>query len=180
MKGILYRLPANGKQGRSDELLPTPHRRFPLRDGQHQPARTLDIPDLLDVYYDTEKPLPADLDAVCYSVGAKSDEGRRIVKNTPQFDARTALARWAGVDLLAEPCPTQTSIASRSRRLCGWHKPTRCCRSARRRDKGRFRGAPVIVICAFVTGDMTQGVVCLWALRPQLLDPVPALNECQS
>src|SRR5258705_4243075 len=35
MKAILYRLPVNGKQGRSDELLPTPHRRFPLSDGQH-------------------------------------------------------------------------------------------------------------------------------------------------
>ncbi|SKC81464.1 Protein of unknown function [Burkholderia sp. CF099] len=94
--------------------------------------------DLLDVYYDTEKPLPADLDAVCYSVGANSDEGRRIVENTPQFDARTALARWAGVDLLAEPCPTQTSIASRSRRLCGWHKPTPSRHSSHRVGNGRF------------------------------------------
>ncbi|WP_104012205.1 YdaU family protein [Burkholderia anthinoferrum] len=41
--------------------------------------------DLIDVYYDTEKPLPLDLDAVCYAVGVSSEEERRAVANLLRF-----------------------------------------------------------------------------------------------
>ncbi|KHJ64712.1 YdaU family protein [Burkholderia glumae] len=41
--------------------------------------------DLIDVYYDTEKPLPLDLDAVCYAVGVSSDDERRAVANLLRF-----------------------------------------------------------------------------------------------
>lgn len=41
--------------------------------------------DLLDVYYDTEKPLPLDLDAVCYAVGVSAEEERRAVANLLRF-----------------------------------------------------------------------------------------------
>lgn len=36
--------------------------------------------DLLDVLYDTEKPLPLDIDAVCVTVGARSREHREAVQ----------------------------------------------------------------------------------------------------
>ncbi|MCA8492578.1 YdaU family protein [Burkholderia arboris] len=41
--------------------------------------------DLLDVYYDTEKPLPLDLDAVCYAVGVSAEEERSAVANLLRF-----------------------------------------------------------------------------------------------
>lgn len=41
--------------------------------------------DLLDIYYDTEKPLPLDLDRLCDEVGAESDEERRIVERLLRF-----------------------------------------------------------------------------------------------
>lgn len=41
--------------------------------------------DLLDIYYDTEKPLPLDLEEVFESVGASSDEERRIVERLLRF-----------------------------------------------------------------------------------------------
>lgn len=41
--------------------------------------------DLLDVYYDTERPLPLDLDQVCYDVGVSSDDERRLVGNLLRF-----------------------------------------------------------------------------------------------
>ncbi|WP_071768674.1 YdaU family protein [Burkholderia ubonensis] len=41
--------------------------------------------DLIDVYYDTEKPLPLDLDAVCYAVGVSAEEERRAVANLLRF-----------------------------------------------------------------------------------------------
>ncbi|VWB83378.1 hypothetical protein BLA13014_03846 [Burkholderia aenigmatica] len=41
--------------------------------------------DLIDVYYDTEKPLPLDLDAVCYAVGVSTEEERRAVANLLRF-----------------------------------------------------------------------------------------------
>ncbi|MBR8434870.1 YdaU family protein [Burkholderia cenocepacia] len=41
--------------------------------------------DLIDVYYDTEKPLPLDLDEVCYAVGVSAEEERRAVANLLRF-----------------------------------------------------------------------------------------------
>lgn len=41
--------------------------------------------DLLDIYYDTEKPLPLDLDAVCYAVGASDDVERQAVERLLRF-----------------------------------------------------------------------------------------------
>ncbi|MBR8443252.1 YdaU family protein [Burkholderia cenocepacia] len=41
--------------------------------------------DLIDVYYDTEKPLPLDLDAVCYAVGVSAEDERRAVANLLRF-----------------------------------------------------------------------------------------------
>lgn len=41
--------------------------------------------DLIDVYYDTEKPLPLDLDAVCYAVGVSAEEERLAVANLLRF-----------------------------------------------------------------------------------------------
>lgn len=41
--------------------------------------------DLLDIYYDTEKPLALDLDVLCDQVGAESDEERRIVERLLRF-----------------------------------------------------------------------------------------------
>ena len=41
--------------------------------------------DLLDIYYDTEKPLALDLDKLCDEVGAESDEERRIVERLLRF-----------------------------------------------------------------------------------------------
>ncbi|MBU9175816.1 YdaU family protein [Burkholderia gladioli] len=41
--------------------------------------------DLIDVYYDTEKPLPLDLDAVCYAVGVSDEGERRAVANLLRF-----------------------------------------------------------------------------------------------
>lgn len=35
--------------------------------------------DMLDVYYDTEKPLPDDLKAICTAIGARSEREREIV-----------------------------------------------------------------------------------------------------
>ncbi|MFZ6750093.1 YdaU family protein [Undibacterium sp. Ren11W] len=35
--------------------------------------------ELIDVYYDTEKPLPLDLDALCHTVGARTEEERMII-----------------------------------------------------------------------------------------------------
>lgn len=36
--------------------------------------------DMIEVYYDTEQPLPADLDAVCKKIGARGEEERAIVQ----------------------------------------------------------------------------------------------------
>ena len=36
--------------------------------------------DMLDVYYDTETPLPSDLDLLCDTLGVESDDERRIVE----------------------------------------------------------------------------------------------------
>jgi uncharacterized protein YdaU (DUF1376 family) len=36
--------------------------------------------DMIEVYYDTEQPLPADLNAVCKKIGARGDEQRAIVQ----------------------------------------------------------------------------------------------------
>jgi uncharacterized protein YdaU (DUF1376 family) len=36
--------------------------------------------DLIEVYYDTEQPLPVDLNAVCKKIGARGDEQRAIVQ----------------------------------------------------------------------------------------------------
>ncbi|MBB5411885.1 hypothetical protein HDG34_005851 [Paraburkholderia sp. HC6.4b] len=44
--------------------------------------------DLLDVYYDTEQPIALDLDTACYSIGASTDEERRIVANLLKFKFR--------------------------------------------------------------------------------------------
>ena len=41
--------------------------------------------DMLDVYYDTEKPLPLDLDHLCDHIGADSDDERRIVERLLRF-----------------------------------------------------------------------------------------------
>ncbi|MEN8511971.1 YdaU family protein [Burkholderia sp. RS02] len=41
--------------------------------------------DLIDVYYDTEKPLALDLDAVCYAVGVSADDERHAVANLLRF-----------------------------------------------------------------------------------------------
>lgn len=41
--------------------------------------------DMLDVYYDSEKPLPLDLDALCDVIGADTDEERRIVERLLRF-----------------------------------------------------------------------------------------------
>ncbi|OZI39016.1 hypothetical protein CEG14_05630 [Bordetella genomosp. 1] len=41
--------------------------------------------DLMDVYYDTEKPLPDDLDLLCDMVGVESDDERRIVERLLRF-----------------------------------------------------------------------------------------------
>lgn len=41
--------------------------------------------DMLDVYYDTERPLSLDLDELCEVIGAESDEERRIVERHLRF-----------------------------------------------------------------------------------------------
>lgn len=41
--------------------------------------------DMLDVYYDTEKPLSLDFDVLCDQLGAESDEERRIVERLLKF-----------------------------------------------------------------------------------------------
>ena len=41
--------------------------------------------DMLDVYYDTEKPLPLDFDRLCAEVGVDSEEERRIVERLLRF-----------------------------------------------------------------------------------------------
>lgn len=41
--------------------------------------------DLLDVYYDTEKPLTDDFEALCDSVGVESEDERRIVERLLRF-----------------------------------------------------------------------------------------------
>jgi len=41
--------------------------------------------DLLDIYYDTEKPLSLDFDLLCDQVGAESEEERRIVERHLRF-----------------------------------------------------------------------------------------------
>ncbi|VVE79366.1 YdaU family protein [Pandoraea sputorum] len=41
--------------------------------------------DLLDVCYDTERPLPLDLDKVCYDIGVTADEERQMVANLLRF-----------------------------------------------------------------------------------------------
>lgn len=41
--------------------------------------------DMMDVYYDTEKPLPDDLDLLCDMIGVETDEERRIVERLLRF-----------------------------------------------------------------------------------------------
>ncbi len=41
--------------------------------------------DMMDVYYDTEKPLPGDLDVLCDMIGVETDEERRIVERLLRF-----------------------------------------------------------------------------------------------
>lgn len=41
--------------------------------------------DMLDIYYDSEKPLPLDLDLLCDQVGAESEDERRIVERHLRF-----------------------------------------------------------------------------------------------
>jgi uncharacterized protein YdaU (DUF1376 family) len=41
--------------------------------------------DMLDVYYDTEKPFHLDLDRVCHDIGVRSDDERRIVADLLRF-----------------------------------------------------------------------------------------------
>jgi uncharacterized protein YdaU (DUF1376 family) len=41
--------------------------------------------DMLDIYYDDEKPLPLDLDLLCNQIGAESDDERRIVERLLRF-----------------------------------------------------------------------------------------------
>lgn len=41
--------------------------------------------DMLDTYYDQERPLPLDLDALCDSIGVESEEERRIVERHLRF-----------------------------------------------------------------------------------------------
>lgn len=41
--------------------------------------------DMIDVYYDTERPLSADLDILCDEIGADSEEERRIVEKLLRF-----------------------------------------------------------------------------------------------
>lgn len=41
--------------------------------------------DMLDVYYDSEKPLSLDLDVLCDEIGAESDDERRIVEKLLRF-----------------------------------------------------------------------------------------------
>lgn len=41
--------------------------------------------DMLDVYYDTERPLPSDLDALCRSIGVREDEERQLVIQLLKF-----------------------------------------------------------------------------------------------
>ncbi|UOD28761.1 DUF1376 domain-containing protein [Massilia violaceinigra] len=41
--------------------------------------------DLLDICYDTEQPLPLDMEELHYAVGAQSDEERRIVEHLLRF-----------------------------------------------------------------------------------------------
>jgi uncharacterized protein YdaU (DUF1376 family) len=41
--------------------------------------------DMMDVYYDTEKPLPEDLDVLCDMIGVETDEERRIVERLLRF-----------------------------------------------------------------------------------------------
>lgn len=41
--------------------------------------------DLLDIYYDTEQPLPLDFDLLCDQVGAETEDERRIVEKHLRF-----------------------------------------------------------------------------------------------
>lgn len=41
--------------------------------------------DMMDVYYDTEKPLPDDLDVLCDMIGVEADDERRIVERLLRF-----------------------------------------------------------------------------------------------
>jgi len=41
--------------------------------------------DMLDVYYDSEKPLPLDLDVLCDSIGVEAEEERRLVERLLRF-----------------------------------------------------------------------------------------------
>lgn len=41
--------------------------------------------DMLDIYYDSEKPLPLDFDLLCDQVGAESEDERRIVERHLRF-----------------------------------------------------------------------------------------------
>jgi uncharacterized protein YdaU (DUF1376 family) len=41
--------------------------------------------DMLDIYYDDEKPLPLDLDLLCNQIGAESEDERRIVERLLRF-----------------------------------------------------------------------------------------------
>ncbi|WP_197328692.1 YdaU family protein [Ralstonia syzygii] len=65
--------------------------------------------DLIDVYYDTEKPLPLDLDKVCYAVGASAEEERAAVANLLRFKFKKTDAGY-----VHERCETEIA-AYRSR-----------------------------------------------------------------
>lgn len=41
--------------------------------------------DMLDVYYDSEKPLPLDLEQLCDTIGAEADDERKIVERLLRF-----------------------------------------------------------------------------------------------
>lgn len=41
--------------------------------------------DMLDVYYDSESPLPLDLDVLCAEIGVESDDERKIVERLLRF-----------------------------------------------------------------------------------------------
>jgi uncharacterized protein YdaU (DUF1376 family) len=50
--------------------------------------------DMTDVYYDKEKALPNDLDLVCNSVGARTDEERKIVEDLLRFKFKLQDDGW--------------------------------------------------------------------------------------
>ena len=52
--------------------------------------------DLIDVYYDTEQPLPLDLDELCRAIGVRTDDERTVVIDLLKFKFQKTDAGYPG------------------------------------------------------------------------------------